>query len=199
MTMKKTMGWMFVGLLFGTSIVGCADGGKGPDAAAHGSVALPLVSNGPSGVAYRLRNASFTVSPYDYYYGGGGSGGGGQAPLTVSSETDPNAQSIEVEVESGYYYVSLADGWSMERVENGLATPVEAQLLNGQTQWISVSRHSTSWVRYQFGIGDHALWFNGELNIDMNVYESPEQYYGGGIAGAPGYAGASGVSGASNW
>jgi hypothetical protein len=124
---------------------------------------------------------------------------GGVVPITVSSETDPTAESIEVEVEQGYYSVSLATGWSMERVENGVATPVEAQLLSGDSQWIYVSRHSTSWVRYQFGIGDHALWFNGALNIDMTVYENPDQYYGGGVAGATGNPGPMGVAGAVNW
>jgi hypothetical protein len=44
-------------------------------------------------------------------------------------------------------------------------------------------------VTYQFGIGDRAIWFNGELNIDIQVYEDPSELN-------PGYGGASGLAGA---
>lgn len=182
--MKNNMGWLATTLFLGACVVGCADGGKGQEST--GTLALPLVTNGSSGVSYRLRNANFTISPYNYYYyyGAAGAAGAGNPPtVTVSSESDPNAATIDVDVQSGYYNVNLQSGWSMEMIEGGVSTPVEAQLLSAQSQWLSVSAHSTSWVRYQFGIGGHALWFNGDVNIDMEVYETPDQYYGGAGSG----------------
>lgn len=56
---------------------------------------------------------------------------------------------------------------------DGVTTPVpEVQLLSGETQWVWVSPHSTSWVNYQFGIGDRTVWFNGKLNVEIQVYEN---------------------------
>jgi hypothetical protein len=110
----------------------------------------------------------------------------------VSSEDDPDASSINISVERGYYNVRLLPGWRMEKVENGTATEVEATLLSDATQWIYVNPHSSSWVRYEFGIGERSLWFNGDLTIDLQVYEDPSQYYGGyGGEGGAGYGGAS--------
>lgn len=186
--MKKSMGWLAVAIVSGTALVGCAGSGKGHESVATGTIALPLVTDGASGVSYRLRGASFTISPYYYYYGmgvAGAAGAGNRAPIIVSSESNLNASTIDVEVESGSYNIGLASGWRMEKVEAGVATPVEAQLLSAQTQWLSVGAHSTSWVQYQFGIGTRAVWFNGEVNIDMTVHENPDQYYGGGAAGYP--------------
>lgn len=200
--MKRSYGWVGAVLVASGLFVACASSdSKQTNPDELGTVALPLTSNGPSGVQYRLRNATFQItSPY-YYYGVGGStseipvAAGAPTvdpvnpmPTVVSSETDPDANSIEVELEQGTYQIYLQPGWSMERLENGVATPVEAQLLNNSWQWVWVSPHSTSWVSYQFGIGDHAIWFNGKLNIDMQVYENPDEYYG------PSYGGFGGMS-----
>jgi hypothetical protein len=193
--MFKTMGWScgLAVLVF----FGCADSdNKQQEQAELGTLAFPLTSQSPSGTQYRLRNATFAIQRpwYDCYeYGVAGSGtvGGNTnacSPISVSSETDPNASSIAVDLEEGSYDINLLPGWSMERVDNGVATQVEAQLISSSQQWGYVSRHSTSWVSFQFGIGDYAVWFNGKLNIQIQVYDNPEQLYGplvGGAAGMP--------------
>lgn len=204
--MKKSIGWLHLAVFAGWSLMGCADSGAGQkeDNAEMGKVALPLVTHGPSGTQYQLRNATFQIQSYRYYddygtggyYGGTGTGMGGSipttapAPIIVSSETDPSAPTIEVDLEQGDYRVILLPGWSLESIVDGVATPVpEVQLLSGESQWVWVSPRSTSWVNYQFGIGDRKVWFNGKVNIEVQVYETPEQYYG------PSYGG----SGGSTW
>lgn len=151
---------------------------------------VPLSTQAASGTTYRLRDATFEIRS-EYYYDDyvGGQGGGGNSPqvISVSSETDPNASAISVSLERGYYYVRLLPGWRMEKVEGGVATDVEATLLSNTTQWVYVAAHSTSWLEYQFGIGDRALWFNGNLNLNIQVYENPDELYGS--AGVPSYGG----------
>ncbi len=216
--MKIAMGCLSILLAVSAALTACADSGaSNEDEVEKGTLALPLTSTSPAGIQYRLRNASFEIQQ-PYYYcddygvagqsGVAGAGGGCAEPVYLNSESDPNATSLSVELEQGSYEVYLQPGWSMERIENGVATPVEAQLLSSQSQWVYVSRHSTYWVNYQFGIGDHAIWFNGKLNIEVQVYDNPDQYYGpsyGGtagfgnfpVAGMPAMAGAGSFGGAS--
>lgn len=217
--MIKSMGWVSL-LIAGSIVSGCADTGTTvkEENVEMGTLALPLTSTSPAGVQYRLRNATFEIQQpyyycYDYgaagaYQGVGGSASGCAEPIIVNSETDPTAASIAVELEAGSYEIELLPGWTMERIEGGVATPVEAQLLSDPWQWVYVSRHATSWVEYQFGIGDRAMWFNGQLNIEIQTYDDPEQYYGpsyggyggiGGFSGMPATAGAAWASGGASF
>ncbi|WP_437781989.1 hypothetical protein [Sorangium sp. So ce1097] len=206
------------GVMFATGISGCTM--PADDDAELGSLSLPLAAQAPSGVSYRLRNATFQIQGDYYWYDGvtvGSSGSAGGSPgsgsttssstgyfpggtlLTINSEDeDPNASSIIVDLERGSYYVQLLPGWHIEKVEGGTATPVDATLLSSQTIYVYVSPHSTTWAQYQFGVGDSALWLNGKLNLGINVYEDPEEYYGGdggwgGTGGAGGYVAVSSV------
>jgi hypothetical protein len=200
--------------------MGCGSNGPngGQDEDKLGQLALPLATNGPSGTRYQLRNAVFDITPYgSYWYGVGGAaatggsmgqdtggsvgeetGGAGPvettqpAAIVVSSEDNLNADSIQVELAEGDYSIRLRPGWYLQSVVNGVAQPEEAVLLNGDSRWIYVYRHSTSWVSFQFGLGNQELWFNGKVNIEMNVYEDPDQYYGS-------TGGASWGTGGSTW
>lgn len=194
---------LYLGTLFGLAI--CAGGALSgcnsepiTGAKEMGSLNLPLSTHGPSGTEYRLRDAVFQISSeysyYDYDTGEGGAGSSGHS-YTLSSEDDPTASSISISVERGYYYVRLLPGWRMEKVADGEATTVEATLLSEATQWTYVDAHSSSWVEYQFGIGGREVWLNGNLNVGVQVYENPDEYYGGGLAGA----GTGGFTGIGGW
>ncbi|RYZ09696.1 MAG: hypothetical protein EOO73_02085 [Myxococcales bacterium] len=180
---------------------GCSGGGGDRPAEEQGTLSLPLSTQGPSGATYRLRDATFDIRFQADYWGGVGGEGGSPPDLSVSSESDPDASSIRVSVERGYYNVTLRPGWRLEKVEDGATTDVEATLLSSSDQWIYVYAHSTTWVEYQFGLGDRSLWFNGTLNLQIQVYEKPSDIYGSSgepsVGGAPGsepvFGGASGT------
>jgi hypothetical protein len=88
-------------------------------------------------------------------------------------------------------------GWRFEKVTPDGAEPVEATLLYGETQWVYVSRRSTSFAEFQFGLGGREIWLNGDLNIGVVLYEDPSEIgyagTGGGfpVGGSPtaGFAG----------
>ena len=202
--MKQTSRRVWVGLLLAgsVSVVGlsaCSGaGGHEGESKALGQIDLPLTTQGASGVTYRLRLATFVVQSqyYDYQYGEAGAGGsnGNPGTVVVSSETNPNARTISLSLEEGYYYIRLLPGWNMEKATSAGAQTVEATLLSGENQWVYISRQNTSWAEYSFGIGGREIWLNGKLNIAIDVQEvagAGGDSGGGGSAGAPegGYAG----------
>ena len=161
---------------------GCSsDGSAGRDGEV-GTLALPLSTQGPSGTTYRLRDAVFDITT-NGWSSVGGEGGASAQGIVVSSEDDPNAENIRVDLERGYRYVQLRPGWRLEKVEGNSATNVEATLLSEATQWVYVRERTTSYVEFNFGLGNRQIWFNGKVNISVNVFESPDG--SGGAGGAP--------------
>lgn len=180
---RRTLG---LTLLAGSALLvatlgGCSSDDAGGNEREVGTMALPLSTQGPSGTTYRLRDAVFEISP-NYWSSAGGEGGAPSQIITVTSEDDPNAEVIRVDLERGYYYVNLLPGWRLEKVEGASATDVEATLLSDALQWVYVRERSTSFVEFNFGLGERQIWFNGKLNVSVNVYESPG---GGGAGGEP--------------
>lgn len=112
--------------------------------------------------------------------GGGGTGGTTPGPvaLVLNSEDNPDAASIKVKLEQADYSIILRNGWRMEKIVDGNAQPVEATILNSNYQYIYVTRHQTSTVAFEFGIGDRAIWVNGEIDIRIKPYEDPDRYFG---------------------
>lgn len=198
---RRTMG---LGMLAGLTLLvsgvvsGCSGGDSGGKEREMGELALSLSSRGASDIEYRLRDAVFEIRREGYYddYNEAGAGTSPEV-ITVSSEDDPEATSIRVSVERGYHYVTLLPGWHLEKIDGGGPVVVEAQLLSSATQWVYVQPHSSSWVEYQFGLGDREVWFNGDLNIGIHVYEDPSELYGGegGAGGDGGIGGGTSVGG----
>lgn len=191
---RRSLGLGIVMAAGAMALAACSSGGGGKQSSEYGELALPLVTQGSSGTEYRLRDAAFEVRSTGYYYwdysSAAGAGGESSTSLQLSSEDDPTAPNISVSVERGYYQVALKAGWRLEKVENGVATDVTATLISDANQYVWVNPHSTSFVTYQFGLGDRKIWFNGKLNVNLEVYESPDEYYGGGGAGFGGEGGA---------
>jgi hypothetical protein len=178
------------GVVFAALLSGCGSQADDREAGV-GSLSLPLAAEAPSGARYRLRDATFEISSSYYYWnenssavavGVGGSDGYGSLVTVSSEDEDPDASSILVALERGSYNVRLLPGWHFEKVENGTVTEpnVEATLLSSQSVYVYVSPRSTTWAEYAFGIGDREVWLNGKLNVNINVYETPDEYYGGG-------------------
>ncbi len=180
------VGALFLGL--GVGLTPACGGGDAVAEGGTGTLNLPLASEGSSGARYRLRNATFDIGPQNYYwYGSGGDGSAGTL-TSVSSESEPDADTISVSLERGYYSILLQAGWQMERVDASGTTIVEATLLSEPETWVYVAPQSTASADYQFGIGDRTVWLNGELNIGVQVYENPGEYYGN-YGGEPSYGG----------
>jgi hypothetical protein len=196
----------------GSSLMGCSSSGESSPVAegeSRGQIALPLTTQGNSGVVYRLRDATFNIYRYGYYAGTagspsmmgtagtattagtGGSGGSGDV-ITVSSETDPDAATIKVPLEEGAYFVQLLPGWHFEKQTPEGYEAVEATLLSGDTQWLYVSRLTTIFAEYHFGLGEREIWLNGELNIGVVLHEDPSELGYGGSVGTGGFVGTGG-------
>jgi hypothetical protein len=190
---------MALGLMLLASgvVAGCSSGGGGGDEKGVGTLSVPLVSYGASGTKYRLRNATFEINSGYYYYDNYGEGGTGDAPapITVSSEDDPEANTISVSLERGYYNVRLLPGWHLEKSGDDVIEEVESTLISDATQFVYVNAHSSTNVEYEFGIGGRSIWFNGDLNINIHVYEDPSELYGNGFGGAGPVVGAGGFGG----
>jgi outer membrane murein-binding lipoprotein Lpp len=143
-----------------------------------GELAMSLRATGSDGTTFRLRNAQFEIYGY-YYYDNNDGGVSAPRSYTANSEDHLDDSSISLSVEQGSYSVSLQNGWYMERLgSDGSAERVEAQLLSSSYQYLYVSPRNTSWVAFNFGIGGRKLWFNGEAQIAIGVYEDPDDYYG---------------------
>lgn len=173
---------LLTGVVF-TGLVGCSgSGGRDGAPEALGQINLPLTTQGASGVTYRLRGATFVVTAENDYYEAEAGAAGSSGTITVSSDSDPNAKTISLSLQEGYYNVQLNPGWSMEKQTSAGSPIVEATLLSGASQWVYVSRQSTSWAEFSFGIGGKEVWLNGKLNIAIDVQETP----GGGGEGGEG-------------
>lgn len=84
-------------------------------------------------------------------------------------------------------------GWRLEQAQGANGTDVAATMLSGESQWLYISPHSTSWAEFQFGPGERELWLNGDLNLEIQVHEDPDAYYGYGGASGDNVAGAGGL------
>jgi hypothetical protein len=195
-------------LLLAAVGVGCgnSDANGGSQTEKLGQIGLPLVTHGASGTKYQLRNAVFEItSPYYYTTSGVGGAmsatggnasvdnaatGGAAVPVAntiiVNGDDYPDSDSIQVDIAEGSYTVALHPGWQLQSVIDGVAQDVTATLLTPDVQWVYVSRRSTSWVSFQFGLGDSEIWLNGNLNIQIDVVEDPNQLGTGGAMWATG-------------
>jgi hypothetical protein len=180
-TMTRTLMTACAILATSWMALGCGSNDKGTGSSTEpeaetGTMGLPLSAVAPSGVEYRLRNATFDIWGWpdrcydedceDY-------------EQSISSEDYLDEPSIMLDLLKGYYDIYLNDGWQLEKVVDGEGEVVEAQLLNDAYQYAYVQPYQTRWVTYEFGVGDEKLWFTGQVEINMGVYEDPEDYYGG--------------------
>jgi hypothetical protein len=116
-----------------------------------------------NGVAYRLRDATFTVTQ-----------SGATAPVaTINSETDPDATSLQLTLASGGYSINVAPGWRLEKQIGASFQTVNAQLVSvNPTSFNIVSAQSTS-VAYAFQTDGRVIVIgNGTLNLTIQVSDT---------------------------
>jgi hypothetical protein len=163
-------GWMlFAALVFG----GCAEDTANDDPAgqteqdAVSGISLALRTVDSQGVSYRLRNATFTVYSDTWYYDGGAAPAG----QVLSTETDPDADRLNLRLVPGPYRVELGGDWYLERLGvNGPERVEQVVLLTESVQWTYVYNGWNSDLDYRFGVGGELVDFrHGDLNIDISV------------------------------
>jgi hypothetical protein len=162
-----------------------------------GSLSLALIGADDQGTQYRLRNATFQISNYDYYpypypypvgVGGASAGDGGvgnPSVRTVSSETNPDDPTIVVPLTPGTYTVVLTnDDWYLEKLTpSGAEVIPQSVLLSDRYQYAYISDRTVYDVTYTFGAGGTLIDFRrGDLHIGINV-ERPSVCGNGTIEG----------------
>lgn len=178
--------------LLAVAAFSCADDGSPPaDESSEqsepqeiGNLTLNLTGYDTQGRLYRLRQADFAITqygyyPYDDYYGGRTppgayyDGGAGYS-TTVSSESDPDADSLTVRLVPGQYYVSLQGSWYVERVTpSGVERVQQVVLLTPSYQYAYVYQGGVSAVVFRFGVDGELIDFrHGDLVIDTE-FELP--------------------------
>jgi hypothetical protein len=130
-------------------------------------IALSLVATDSQGRTYRLRDASFVITPYYWW----SADGGVPSPQTLSTETHPEATRMSVRLLPGEYVVALQGNWYIERVTaNGVERVQKVVLLSQQTQYAYVSDGWYANVEFRFGVdGDLIDFRHGDLHVDVVV------------------------------
>lgn len=124
-----------------------------------GTFGMALTGTASSGVEYRLRNAVFHIT--------------GASSADVSSEDDPDSDSIHVELRAGDYIIALDPGWFLERASaGGTFERVAATLASSASQTFTIVAHHTTNVRYRFQVDDEVVEIGGALSIGIDVDES---------------------------
>jgi hypothetical protein len=139
--------------------LGFACTGQMPDMPVNqGSMTLALAATGPDGQTYLLRNGSITID--------------GPTTAVIETESDLTATVRSITAAAGNYTVSLAEGWSINRVDPMLGNvAVDASLVSANPQMVHVSPATTTTVRLRFtvaGIGDVVL-DPGQLDVAIEI------------------------------
>jgi hypothetical protein len=137
-------------------LAGCLDPDPAPDPTT-GQVDLALVGQAPDGTAYRLRNASITVT------------GPGNV-VTFDTEDDPDRTAITQRLATGTYSLALGGSWRLERLDPGGPTPITASLLSTNPQGFFVLRDEVTRLALRFRVaGGEVELGEGDIRIGVEV------------------------------
>lgn len=139
---------------------GCAIDTANQSEETIGTLKMPLTATSTSGATYRLRNATLKVS--------------GTESATVMSEDYLDAGSFDVELAAGNYLIKLNDGWTLERLVDGVAEPVDAVLTSDNPIPFAISDQQLTFVNFVFRAGDDVIQLgNGKLVVGVIVDDGP--------------------------
>lgn len=148
----------FTTLAFSVLFFGCS---SAPEDSPTGDLSVGLTASSPQGNLYRLRDATFQISSIE-------------GPVAaISSETDPDAETIDVSVAPGFYEIRLLPGWRLERADPGGDVPVAARLISPSVVFVEVESGATVPVIFRFETdGTVISTGGGEINIGIDVEET---------------------------
>jgi hypothetical protein len=95
----------------------------------------------------------------------------GPSTIDVSSEEDPEAEVVVLDLKPGDYSITLDSGWSLERVTDAGTETVDAQLLSDSSQSFTIKSRKTTKVSFRFQVAGEAL-APGRLEISIDVNEA---------------------------
>jgi hypothetical protein len=125
-----------------------------------GTIALPLTTTTPDGTVYRLRDGHFQI--------GSTSGGLG---VGVSTEDDPGAPLIHLDLDAGSYQAELFAGWRLERSEaGGPFAPAAAALVSSNPLAFGVVDGATTSVSFVFRVEGADVTLGGGVDLGIDVY-----------------------------
>src|SRR6185436_13207293 len=88
------------------------------------------------------------------------------------TDDDPNATHLSAHVLTGAYTADLADGWTVVRIEHGVATPVDATLISPDPAPFEVVANGTTNVPLRFRVDlDDVDFSEGDFDITVDIEE----------------------------
>src|SRR6187402_1270800 len=106
------MAWLLMGcgMLAGTGLLApaCSSDDSRQEAPQLGQMALDLTATDASGARYRLRNGVFEITAFS-----------SDTSLVVSTEDNPDATTIDIDLAADVYSVFLRPGYFLEQVSYG--------------------------------------------------------------------------------
>ncbi len=137
--------------------LGCSSGSApAPVTTQPGQIALNLTGVSASGAVYRLRQAFFIAN-------------GPDSTIFLDTEESPNLTQLTAAASPGFYTLFLQGGWFLERVDNGVKTPLAAELLSPNPQSFLVVQNALTNVPLRFAVGGEEL--TGSFGITLEVEE----------------------------
>ncbi|HMA91259.1 MAG TPA: LamG-like jellyroll fold domain-containing protein [Polyangiaceae bacterium] len=168
---RSTIWYLFasLGFVIGPS-TGCSNEGS-QIAAQLGALQLALTGSSTSGLSYRLRDGVFQIT--------------GASTATLTTEADPNAATLTVDLTAGSYLIDLQSGWRLERkLPDGTYEVVESVLVSTNPTGFTVVDQQTTNVRFRFTAGDEAVELGfGRLVLGIDVDDQPMGTGGSGAGG----------------
>ena len=158
--MKRSLSMIAIGIV--TCVVtpafvaGCGDASVEREAHA-GTATMALTGVSGTGKTYRLRGATFNIS--------------GTATKTASSDDDPSASSIMLELKAGGYLAKLATGWVLEvQAADGTFSAIPAVLTSTNPLPFTIVDQQTTQVLFQFKAGKDVVQLgDGRAQIGIAV------------------------------
>jgi hypothetical protein len=174
--MNSKIGRTLVALALGLAMGCSADNndGKNPEGRS-GTLRVPLAATSYSSKTYVLCQGIFDIYGYT----------NGQS-WTIDASQHQTEAFVTQALPPGGYQVMLSSWQLCEATVDGLV-PVEAQLWSSDYQYVDITPLQASYVYFSFMVAGQQLAFDGQLVIQINVYEN---IYGtGGYYNLGGYSG----------
>jgi hypothetical protein len=141
----------------------CSTDGASTDGG--GEIRLSLTGRSGTGALYRLRDAQLTIAPVG---------------IVLSTEIDPDRETLSAVLDAGFYTIDLAPGWRLERVAGGVAVPVFAVLTSEVPLPFDVLPGQATPVRLHFRAdGEDVVTGPGSVDVGIDVDDQPSGADGG--------------------